>query len=291
MQLDIVALQEVKPTFPNITSATTLTFPEWQMYCNPHPNGNVNGVAIVVRNTLDPFVKQGPDKALELFQDTQVTMLAITMHLPKNLSAYSTVMVSWRWQDKQVAPHDYDILLGDYHDTIWSHHPTQFWHEKLHTRNLYDPQHELNLDAPTQDAHTRGHHRLDAILLSPGSWGSLNPMTYHGVLMPTSDQRLVMMTSGLSVCDSVAFVAAINPTKHWNKRQETAAIREAECILAQQTPAQDPVKQADSLLKSSCDSSVPHGKTSQEAVEQTRYPTIATQFPGHQEQNGPRITK
>ena len=58
-----------------------------------------------------------------------------------------------------------------------------------------------------------------------------------------------MMTSGLNVSDREAFVAASHPTKHWNKRQETAAIREAEHILAQQTPSQDPVQQADAVLK------------------------------------------
>ena len=35
MRLDFVALKEAKPTFHNITSATTLTFPEWQMYYTP----------------------------------------------------------------------------------------------------------------------------------------------------------------------------------------------------------------------------------------------------------------
>ena len=75
MWLDIVALQDVKPTFPSITSATTLMFPEWQMYYNPHPDGNVNGVAILVRNTVDPMVKRCPDRTPDLFQDTQGTML------------------------------------------------------------------------------------------------------------------------------------------------------------------------------------------------------------------------
>ena len=82
LQLSIVALQEVNLTFPNITSATTPTFREWQMYYNLHPNGNVNGLAILVKNTLDPFVKRGPHKARELFWDTQGTMLGISVHLP-----------------------------------------------------------------------------------------------------------------------------------------------------------------------------------------------------------------
>ena len=66
-QLDIVALQEVKATFPNMASLTTPTFPKWQMYYNPHPDGNVNGVALVVENTLDPFVKRGPDTTPKRF--------------------------------------------------------------------------------------------------------------------------------------------------------------------------------------------------------------------------------
>ena len=47
--LDVVLLQEVDPIFPNITPATTLTFSEWQIYYNPHLDGNVNGVAILVK--------------------------------------------------------------------------------------------------------------------------------------------------------------------------------------------------------------------------------------------------
>ena len=73
---------------------------------------------------------------------------------------------------------------------------------------------------------------MDTIVLSPAAWGSLDPMTYHGVLMPTSDHCLAMKTSGLNVFDCEAFLVATHPTKHWNKRQETATIREAECILA-----------------------------------------------------------
>ena len=82
MQLDIVVPQEVNPTFPNITSATPLTFAEWQTYYNPHPNGDVNGVAILVKNTLDSVVKRGLDKAPELFRDTQCTMPGITVNVP-----------------------------------------------------------------------------------------------------------------------------------------------------------------------------------------------------------------
>ena len=74
-------------------------------------------------------------------------------------------------------------------------------------------------------------------------------MTYHGVVMPTSDHQLVMLTSGLNVSDCEAFVAATHPTKHWNKRQETAAIKEAEHILAQQTPTHEPIQQADAVLQ------------------------------------------
>ena len=71
-----------EPTFPNVTSAATLTFSEWPMYYYPHPGGNVNGVAPLVKNTLDPFVKRGPDKTPDLFQDTQGTRLGVIVHLP-----------------------------------------------------------------------------------------------------------------------------------------------------------------------------------------------------------------
>ena len=43
---------------------------------------------------------------------------------------------------------------------------TQFWHGKVHSRGLYDLHQELNPKAPAHDAHTRGHHQLDALLLS-----------------------------------------------------------------------------------------------------------------------------
>ena len=61
---DTIGLQEVKPTFPNIEAATTLTFPEWQIYYHPHPSGTINGVAFLVRNTVDHFVlKDGNQRA------------------------------------------------------------------------------------------------------------------------------------------------------------------------------------------------------------------------------------
>ena len=173
MQLDVAALQEVKRTFCNITSATTLTFPELQMYYNPHPDGNVNGVPILVRNTLDPFVKRRPNKTSALFQDPQGTMLGIIVHLPNRkplqiLNYYGLHSPNGKhWQDMYVGSYDYDVQPGA--DTIWSHHPTWCWHGKLHTRGLYDPHHELNPEASAHDAHTRGRHRLDAILLSPAA--------------------------------------------------------------------------------------------------------------------------
>ena len=58
-----------------------------------------------------------------------------------------------------------------------------------------------------------------------------------------------MLTSGLNVSDCEAFVAATHPTKHWNKHQETATIREAEHIKAQQTVPHDPVQHADAALQ------------------------------------------
>ena len=67
--------------------------------------------------------------------------------------------------------------------------------------------------------------------------------------MPTSDHRLVMLTFGLNVSDCEAFVTATHPTKRWNKRQETAAIGEAEGILAQETPMHEPIQKADAVLQ------------------------------------------
>ena len=48
----------------------------------PHPESSVIGVGILVRITLDPFVKRGPHKTPALFWDTHGTMLGITVHLP-----------------------------------------------------------------------------------------------------------------------------------------------------------------------------------------------------------------
>ena len=67
--------------------------------------------------------------------------------------------------------------------------------------------------------------------------------------MRTLDHRLVMLTSRLNVCDCQAFVATTHPTKHWNKHQETAAIKEAERILAQQTQMHEPIQKADAVLQ------------------------------------------
>ena len=74
-------------------------------------------------------------------------------------------------------------------------------------------------------------------------------MTYHGVLLPTPDHQLVMLTSGLNVSNCEAFVTATHPTKRWNKRQQIAAIKEAEHILAQQTLAHEPIQNADTVLQ------------------------------------------
>ena len=54
---------------------------------------------------------------------------------------------------------------------------------------INDPGQHFHLDACAQDAHTTRHHRLDAIMLSPASWGSVDPMTYHGVPMPQSEHE------------------------------------------------------------------------------------------------------
>ena len=49
-------------------------------------------------------------------------------------------------------------------------------------------------------------------------------MTYHTVAMPTSDHRLVLMTTGLTSTDCESFIKATHPAKKWNVRQERAAV-------------------------------------------------------------------
>ena len=81
MKLDFVALQEVKPTFPNITCATTLAFPEWEMYCNPHTGGMINGVTFLVRQIVGTVVHKDATKRPLLYTVTQHT-LGFTIGFP-----------------------------------------------------------------------------------------------------------------------------------------------------------------------------------------------------------------
>ena len=238
MRLDIVGLQEVKPTFPNIEAATTLTFPEWQIYYHPHPSGTVNGVAFLVRNTMDHFVLKDGNQRASLFADPDGTFLGLTLQLPNkprlrvlNYYGLQTAATKKR-QDAFVETHQYDVLMGDFNDSIWTNTPSRFWHDDLLSRRLYDPLHELCSDGSVQAGHTRGCHRLDAILVSSRCWGNVSPMTYHTVAMPTSDHRLVLMTTGLTSTDCESFIKATHPAKKWNVRQERAAVQETQRILA-----------------------------------------------------------
>ena len=149
MRLDIVGLQEVKPTFPNIQAATTLTFPEWQIYYHPHPSGTINGVAFLVRNTMDHFVLKDGNQRASLFADPDGTFLGLTLQLPNkprlrvlNYYGLQTAATKKR-QDAFVETHQYDVLMGDFNDSIWSNTPSRFWHDDLLNRRIYDPLHEL----------------------------------------------------------------------------------------------------------------------------------------------------
>ena len=79
MRLDIVGLQEVKLTFPNIEAATALTFLEWQIYYHPHPSGTIAGVAFLVRNTVDHFVLKDGNQRASLFVDPDGSFLGLTL--------------------------------------------------------------------------------------------------------------------------------------------------------------------------------------------------------------------
>ena len=129
MKLDVVAMQEVKPTFPSITAATTLAFPERQMYSNQHPSGTVNGVAFLVRKTLDPYVQKSANPDSVLYMDPQATMLGLMFHLPNQkplrvLNYYGLQTPSAKqWQDSYVRNYPYKVVMGDYNNTIWSQQP------------------------------------------------------------------------------------------------------------------------------------------------------------------------
>ena len=72
-------------------------------------------------------------------------MLGITVHLPnqKPFRVLNYFGLHTRedkcWQKKHVDSYEYNVCMWDYNDAIWSHHPTRFWQEKPHTRDLYDP--------------------------------------------------------------------------------------------------------------------------------------------------------
>ena len=226
IHLDIVGLQEVKPTFANIEATTALTFPEWQIYYHPHPSGKANKVAFLVRNTVDHFVLRGGNQVPSLIKDIEGTFLDLTLQFPNkprlrilNYYGLRTPDTKKR-QDAFIEPHTYDILMGDFNDSIWSNTPAQ--RNDLLKRWLFDPMHEMHPDGSVQEGHTRGCHRLDAILVSSRCWVHVNPMTYHTVAMPTSDHKLVLMTTGLTSADCASFIKAAHPAKKWNVQASSA---------------------------------------------------------------------
>ena len=243
MRLDVVGRQEVKPTFPNIGAATTLGFPDWHIYYHPQPSGTINGVAFLVCNTMDHFVLKDGNQRASLFANPDGTFLGLPLQLPNkprlrvlNYYGLQTAATKKR-QDAFIETHQYNVLMGDFNDSIWNTTLSRFWHNDLLNRHLYDPLHELYPDGSVQAGHTRGCHRLDAILVSSRYWGNVSPMTYHTVAMPTSDHRLVLMTTGLTSADCESFIKATHAAKKCNVRQERAAVQETQHILAgQDTP-------------------------------------------------------
>ena len=283
MRLHIVGLQEVKPTFPNIEAATTLTFPEWQIYCHPHPSGTINGVAFLVRNTMDHFVLKDGNQRASLFADPDGTFLGLTLQLPNKprlrvLIYYALqTAASKKRQDAFVETHQYDVLMGDFNHPIWSNTPSRFWPDDLLNRRLYDPLHELCPDGSVQAGHTRGCHRMDAILVSSRCWGNVSPMTYHTVAMPTSDHRLVLMTTGLTSTDCESFIKATHPAKKWNVRQERAAVQETQHILAGLDTPMDAISRADAVLKAVAQAVIRQGRR----TKRTRLKTNTQQWHKH----------
>ena len=148
MRLDVVGLQEVKPTFPNIEAATTLTFLEWHIYYHPHPSRTISGVAFLVRNIVDHFVLMDSNQSASLVTDPDGTFLGLTLHFPNKpqlrvLTYYGLpTAATKKRQDAFVETHQSDILTGDFNDSIWSNTPSPFWRNGLLNCRLYDPLHE-----------------------------------------------------------------------------------------------------------------------------------------------------
>ena len=167
--------------------------------------------------------------------------------------------------------------MGDFNDSICSNTPSQFWHNDLVNRLMYDPLHELYLDGSVQAGHTRGCHRLDAILVPSRCWGHVSPMTYHTVTIPTSDHRLVLMTTDLTSTDCESFIKATHPAKKWNVRQERAAVRETQRILAGQDTPMDAASRVDAVLKAVRQAVIRQGKR----TKRTRLKTNTQQWHKH----------
>ena len=90
---------------------------------------------------------------------------------------------------------------------------------------------------------------MDAILVSLRCWGNFGPITYHTVAIPTSDHRLVLMTTGLTSTECDSFIKATHPAKKWNVWQERAAVQETQRILAGQDTPMEAVSRADAVVK------------------------------------------
>ena len=149
------------------------------------------------------FADAAPPSA-SLFADPDGTLLGLTLQFPNkprlwilNYYGLQTAATKKR-QDAFVETHQWDVLMGDFNDSIWSNTPSRFWHDDLLNRRPYDLLHKLYPDGSVQAGHTRVCHRRHAILVSSRCWGNVSPMTCHTVAMPTSNHRLVLMTTGLT---------------------------------------------------------------------------------------------
>ena len=138
-----------------------------------------------------------------------------------------------------------------------------------------------------QAGHTRGCHRLDAILVSSRCSWNVSPMTYLTVAMPTSDHRLVLMTKGLTSTDCESFIRATYPAKKWNVRQERAAGQETQHIFAGQDTQLNAAQRADAVPKAVAQAVIPQGKR----TKRTRLKTNTQQWHEHFQVAKKRITQ
>ena len=193
-RIDLCGIQEYNPCLPMPEAATTALNNDYKCYAAP---GNESRVAFIVRNTVVPHV-------LETLYSPNGLAGAIRLQLPNSpRQTIAWVYSKFNRQDKQEVDlflqslQPYDIIMGDYHDDIWSSNPTRPWQEDLANSVFLDPLHASSQPPDPRQHYTRiprlgRPRRLDAILIRQQIPNI--PRTYYDTIqMPISDHALVLL--------------------------------------------------------------------------------------------------